>query len=62
MLMNYLIIGLIYADFVLIKNIFFTSGEYKDYFENSKLWIKILCYFADLLIWPIGIANDFELF
>ena len=50
----YTIIGLIYADFGLIVNITMKSEEY----DQIPLVIKLLCYLADIVMWPILMIND----
>lgn len=52
--MIYFIIGLVYANVILIHN--FRNND--PCWVNGSLLIKLAAYVFDLLLWPIGVVSD----
>ena len=54
-MMEYLIVGLIYANIWLLVEIFIKKW---DGCEDWPFGLKLLSYFADIALWPMWVACD----
>lgn len=53
----YLLIGVIYADIVLIKNMLNTP-----YYGAEQFIVKLGCYIGDIVVWPFSLIGSTALY
>ena len=56
MLIDYLAVGLVYADQAMLRNMF--EKKRKAFYSSNPLWLRLIAYFADIALWPLGLLFD----
>lgn len=55
-MLDYLAVGIVYADYALFSNMFMHKEEMG--YDETPFWLKFIAYFTDILLWPLGLMWD----